>query len=46
MVVRKLITAISMSVMLSLALPMVLSAQFGGILKRRLERAAANQVAN
>ena len=45
MVVRSMIKAISMSVALSLALPMVLSAQFGGILKRRLERSAANQVA-
>lgn len=46
MATRRLIAAITMSVMLSLALPMVSSAQFGRILKRRLERSAANQVAH
>jgi OmpA-OmpF porin, OOP family len=43
MVVRKLITAISMNVMLSLVLPSVVSAQFGG-LSRRIKRAIGDQV--
>jgi OOP family OmpA-OmpF porin len=45
MFTRSFKTAIATSVMLLLALPVVSSAQFGGILKRRLERAAAHQVA-